>query len=279
MHRHIDDGRSDTQPQEEQPAPSLGAGRPAWQRILHNYQRHSRETYNKEGMGVKLKELFAARRPGVLVGTCAIIIMLAIAMVYPGKLTAVASSVSDSVLKTFNLGEYSVVIQMKDTAPEEKVTLTPEQNEKLAKEGFVEIETADGTISIGTNPTEEAMRDTYASLAEAQKVAGFRVGCPSYLPEGYAFKEAKAYEGSNQYMDLYFNGPGKDIILMERLMNKDTAYVESTNAEVEAVDINGVRGVWEAPHTVTWEKDGVNYSLFCKGFNKEEALKVARSVK
>ena len=79
-------------------------------------------------------------------------------------------------------------------------------------------------------------------------------------------------------MNLYFSGTGKEIILMQQAMNAETAFGFSTENAIEAVEINGVKGAWVEPHTLMWEKDGVGYSLFCKGFGKEEALKIANSL-
>jgi len=250
----------------------------ARQRLLSSCRESVQAGYRKEsGLMNLIKRIFEERRPGMVIGTCAIIALLAIGLIFPSDLKAVASNISYNIIKTLKLGPYCSVIQVEDTDSGVK-PLSQEQKARLEKEGTLDIETPDGVVTIRKQKeSDQPPMNVFSSVAEAQKEMGFTVVSPTYLPAGYAFKEAKAYKGSDQYLNLYFNGSGKDIILMERLMNKDTAYVASTNGPVESVDINGAMGAWEAPHCLTWEKDGVNCTLICKGFSKEEALKIARS--
>ncbi|MEN6326665.1 MAG: DUF4367 domain-containing protein, partial [Syntrophomonas sp.] len=195
-------------------------------------------------------------------GSLALIFMLTLTLVFPGTVTAVADNVGDNIAKMLKLGKYSTVVQMNDLEPAEKKELTEEEKAQVAKE---------------RKEMDEAFIN-YTSIEDAQKIASFKVKTPEYLPEGYTFKEAKSIKGSGDYINIYYKGSGRDIILMERAMNEDTAFVYGTNGKVEEVDINGVTGALEDSN-VMWEKDGVSCSLVCHGFEPAEALKIARSIK
>lgn len=225
----------------------------------------------------KVFGFFGKRHPGMVWGTLAATTVLTLAMIFPGTTVAVAKDVAARIVKTIQLSSNMIVIEM---APEEvsrdegkgEVTFTATEKEegkttettvKVAKEGAVE---QTGVIS-------------YSTLAKAQEETRFAIKTPDYLPQGYSFNRAEGYEGSDEYIDLYFDGPGQEIILMQREMNEDTGFVLGTDMPVEEIEVNGAKGAWTEPHTVMWEKDGVGYSLFCKGFDKEEAIKIARSIK
>lgn len=244
--------------------------------------------FNKE---VGMNKLWKERRPAVIIGTAAVIAVMALALIFPGTMMAMANNAADNITKILHIGKYATVMQMEDSGNKPATPLlTAEQKAKLQAGEIVTIKTPDGDIAIsGAKAGDEEKADRpgvvhYAALADAQKAASFQILTPEYLPQGYAFKEAQGYEGSGadgarDYANLYYKGPGKDIILMERIMHEKTRFEESTGGKIEAVDINGATGAWMEPHTLVWEKDGVNVHLFCKGFSKEKALKIARSVK
>ena len=212
----------------------------------------------------------------------AVVALFVVTLVFHGNLMAMAGDAADNIIKILNLGNYSSVIQVEDKASNQQA-LSQEQKDELLKGGTITIQTPDGAVVIkGKDPSMGAYPEgtvPYSSLIEAQKGACFKVLSPGYLPSGYAFKEARGFKDSKYYMDLYFTGPGKDIVLSQRMMNQETGFVLGTNGPVESVDINGVTGAWVEPHSVLWEKDGVSYDLICKGFSKEEIVQVARSIK
>lgn len=213
---------------------------------------------NKEGI---MKKIFGQHRVIAVSASLAIMFMLSIALIFPGAVTAVADSMGTNISKILKLGEYSTIIQYNDPIVQEKVELTEEQK-----------------VSVNEVYEDEDIIIKYASIEEAQKIASFEILAPAYLPAGYEFKEAEGYDGSGDYINLYFKGSGKDITLMERVMNENTQFTMSTNGEVQEVEINGATGALEGHYTLTWEKDGVSCMLFCKGFSQEEVLKIARSI-
>ncbi len=232
---------------------------------------------NKEGI---MKKLWGQHRTAAALSSLAIIFMLAVTLIFPGTVTAVADNISANISKIINLGKYSTVIQVDDPAPRESMELTEEQKEQLREEGSLTVNTPDGDVIISSKDYAKKDENTvkYASIKEAQEMASFNILVPAYLPTGYEFKEAESYSGSGDYINLYYKGSGKDIGLMERAMNEHTQFVASTNGEVQEVEINGATGALER-NSLTWEKDGVSCMLFYHGFSQEEALKIARSIK
>lgn len=255
--------------------------------LIGRCQDRRRHLFTKE---VVMSKLWRERGPAVIIGTAAAIAVLVLTLIFPGAMMAMANSAADNITKIFHIGRYATVMQMESDRPEQaSLTLTEEQKARLQAGETVTIKTPHGDVAIsGVEAGGEEQADQpgvvhYAALDDAQEAVSFQILTPRYLPQGYTFKEAQGYEGSKaegagDYANLYYRGPGKDIILMERIMNESTQYTESTDEKVEPVDINGTVGVWMEPHTLVWEKDGVNIHLFCRGFSKEEALNIARSV-
>lgn len=196
------------------------------------------------------------------------VITLVGATAFSEPLLAFANHATESISKIVQLG-YTSVMQMDEQAPPaDKKSVGHEQNsEKIL-------------VSASDQPLE-IERAIYTTLADAQKTVSYKLLSPAYLPAGYSFKEASGFkgEGADQYMDLYFSGPVKDIVLMTRVLNQETAFGVATSSNVDSLSVNGNAAAWIEPHTLMWEQDGVSYSLFCKGFGKEEALKIANSFK
>lgn len=235
----------------------------------------------KESEEVSMNKIFGKYRLNLVLGTAACIAVLVFTIIFPGTIKAMAD-VTSSISKMFRLGNYSTVIQVEDKVSD-KADSSQKQEEEQQKddtEQTISEETITEKKEVNEKKKESKVELVhFTDIAEAQKSVCFKVLAPEYLPSGYSFKEAEIYKGSDQYITLYFKGTGKDIILMQRIMNKDTAFEFATDGPVEAVEINEAKGVWMEPHTILWEKDEVGYALFCKGFSKEEAVKVACSIK
>ncbi len=227
---------------------------------------------NKEAI---MKNFFGKHRPAVMAGSFVLVAVLSFSLIFPNALTATAKSIGN-ILK---LGSYvTIVSDMPAPDPSTVKPLTPEQQAQLDKNGYVEIVEDDGSvITIGTRDEPTVDTVNYSSLADAQQGVSYKLLAPTYLPKGYSFKNAECYEGSKEYITLNFQGPGKGIILMQRIMNEHTKYV--TNGEVvEPVTINGNKGAWD-DSSLVWNIGDVNYTLFAKGFSKDEIMKIAESVK
>ncbi|WP_103104393.1 DUF4367 domain-containing protein [Brevibacillus reuszeri] len=196
------------------------------------------------------------------------VITLVGAIAFSEPLLAFANHATESISKIVQLG-YTSVMQMEDQAPP-----VDKQNASL-------VQDSEKTLVIANDQPLEIDRAIYATLAEAQKTVSYKLLSPTYLPAGYSFKEASGFkgEGADQYMDLYFSGPDKEIVLMTRVLKQETAFGVATSSNVHSLSVNGNNAAWIEPHTLMWEQEGVSYSLFCKGFGKDEALKIANSFK
>ncbi|NPV91660.1 MAG: DUF4367 domain-containing protein [Firmicutes bacterium] len=249
-------------------------------RLMDRCQARKDGRYDKEAA---MNRFFRGRKPALVLGTFAIMALLGFAMAFPGVMTALADNISANVSKVLQLGPFTTVMQVKDQSPSENI-LTQEEQEKLAREGVITKQTDEGEImiSVQSDAAEKKLMEamvSYPSLGEAQKAVCFKVLAPEYLPVGYSLKEARTYKGSDMYVNLYYSGPGNDIILMQRVLNEETQFGFATDGPVESVEVNGVTGAWLEPSGLMWEKDGVSYSLALHGFNKEEAMKIAGSIK
>lgn len=230
-----------------------------------------------------MNKLFNKHRPALVFGTVVIAAFLGLTLAFPGTMLALVDNVGANITKILKLGSYATVIQIENPPPGNAV-LSDEEKEILQKEGTIIKQTPGGELSVSLKsetgeekPLEGTV--TYTSLDQAQEAVSFKMLIPEYLPSGYSFKEAQGYEGSDKYINLYFKGTGKDITLLQRVMSDETRFGFATNGPVEPVEINGAAGAWMEPHTLMWEKDGVVCSLFCSGFSKEEAVKIAGSIR
>ncbi|USG66643.1 DUF4367 domain-containing protein [Brevibacillus ruminantium] len=214
-----------------------------------------------------MRKIFGSRFVAGKVAAVAIVAILGASM-FSEPLRALAYNASLSISKIVQLG-YSSVMQVDPTEESDTAQPTADHAEN------VKISTVDKTGQVET----DISYISYASLAEAQNHVGFKLKGPAYLPAGYAFTQAKGFEGADEYMNLYFNdGSKREIVLFQRIMNEETAFGLATSDPVETVEINGVKGAWMESGTLMWEKDGVSYTLVCKGIGKEEAMKIAKSI-
>ncbi|MEN6390145.1 MAG: DUF4367 domain-containing protein [Syntrophomonas sp.] len=229
-------------------------------------RQHMSREYSSMKKESFMNRIIAKRKPALMVGTAAAVILLAVALALPGNLAAVAK---DSIARTFKIGKYVTVIQEPDQAPG-SLPGEPPKDGTILPDGSV--------LRVGSEEPAETVY--YSSLAEAQKVAGFKILTPGYLPAGYTFKEAKGLGTYADYMQLVYDGNGKEISIIMTKMSEQNKFEVATNGQVEQVDINGGQGTWSEPNNVMWEKDDVNYSLDCSpGLGRAEAVKIAESIK
>jgi len=229
---------------------------------------------NKEAI---MKNFFGKHRPALLAGSFAMVALLGFYLIFPGSLTAMAKGIGN-ILK---LGPYVTIIQADNTAPVSSNAnpLTSEQQAQLDKNGYVEFTDKDGNPCIvGTWGKPPVDTVNYSNLADAQQGVSYKLLAPTYLPKGYSFKNAECYKGSQDYITLNFKGSGKDIILMQRLMNEQTKYELGTGGKIEPVIINGNNGAWD-DLILIWNIGDVNYTLIANGCSRDEVKKIAESVK
>lgn len=102
----------------------------------------------------------------------------------------------------------------------------------------------------------------------------------TYLPEGFSIvTESKDSMG---VIRDYYNEKN-DCIMYEQMTYNATISIDTENAEVSTVDINGKEAVMSIKESnqsinIIWKLDDYFINLSTIGISKEEALKVARSV-
>lgn len=127
----------------------------------------------------------------------------------------------------------------------------------------------------------------WSTIEEAQAAAKFDIKHPEYMPEGFSFSKAYTYKNddgsiSGYYMNLeYTDGKGKEITIMERLLNDETAFTMSTDSELEERVINGRTTVIADSRNANFETgDNVYVSVNTKGsVSEDELVKIVESIK
>lgn len=255
---------------ETKPTPDSGKQQVLRRQLINRCREHYTVRNKKEAV---MKNFFRKRRIAPVACSFALAALFGFYLILPGTFTAMAKDLG-TILK---LGPYVTLIE-DNTAPGPSSVspLTPEQEAELDKNGYVQFTAEDGglvTISTWGKPSVDTVE--YTSLADAQTGVSYKLLAPAYLPEGYSFKNAECYKGSKDYITLNFQGPGKDIILMQRVMKEQTKY--EAGGKFEPIMINGNSGAW-VDSGLIWNKGGVNYILFAKGFSKDEIKKIAESI-
>ena len=115
----------------------------------------------------------------------------------------------------------------------------------------------------------------------------FKAMLPSYLPGGYAFYGAELFKTgdgavSGDYLTIHYknHATGKWFVVMERILNSDTAYTLATGGPIEEVKVNGCKAVLQDNRTLSWETGNISISIAGREALAGNALfKVAESVK
>ena len=134
---------------------------------------------------------------------------------------------------------------------------------------------------------KDAETSEWNTIEEAQAVAKFDIKYPKYIPEGFSFNRAYTYKNddgsiSGYYMTLeYTNSEGKDINIMERLLNDETAFKMSTDSELKEMVINGRKTIIDDGRNADFEtEDSVSVSIHTKGnVSEDELIKITESIK
>lgn len=128
------------------------------------------------------------------------------------------------------------------------------------------------------------------SFEEAKERVGFEILVPGYLPEGYEFSHAAAYNTSKTAPDvqasetivLTYMKEGVSIIIAEAVYEghaPEAAIDKMDTAEV--VSINGAKGKYLAlgdMRILRWKIEGTDLSLTAS-LEKDEILKIAESIR
>jgi hypothetical protein len=132
----------------------------------------------------------------------------------------------------------------------------------------------EGNIPEGRRPSMV----TYETLVEAKHFLP-RLFYPAYLPRLYKFQ--KAVVAPSEDIFLFFSGPGEDILLCQSANKKNAVASGTTDSALEWVKLDGkTDAIWFAgDHKLLWEREDVSYGLGGRTLSKEEAVKIAGSVK
>lgn len=113
--------------------------------------------------------------------------------------------------------------------------------------------------------------DKILSLEEVKEVAYKGINLPTYLPQGYSFKEATAsFEGAGINV-VYSNEVGDSIVLLASATKEATTGVATTD-EVTETTIAGEK-VTLSTNSAFWESKGISYQMYWN-FQDQEAAEM-----
>lgn len=189
---------------------------------------------------------------------------------------AFAQDVANNVVKSLSLGHFTAVqYDYSKNAGDTDLAKTSNNDDK--------------TVTTSIKKGEEAKVDML-NVTDSSKLSGytcFDIKLPAYLPEGYTFEKASFYKDESgnvkdsKYVDLHFinKETGKEIYMQERFACDETKAELGTDDAIEAIKINGVDAILEGENNIDWEADNTIYYLNAKDMTKDEAIKIAESVK
>jgi len=240
-------------------------------------------------------------KPALSAAAALVVLTLTLSIAFPGQITSAANNAADHIARVIHVGKYATVLKIDDNGSpaQDAVMLEVEQDEEMVDnansqpDGVISVsipgyETSDNiSVPCHTGVKTRALSlqvidpeyVTYNTLTKAQEALSFKILTPKYLPTGYSFKQAQGLKETQAYqkfVNLYYQGPGKDIVLMQRVSESGDSAADKAGSD--SVRINDVDGVWSSPNCLAWTKAGVEYDLFANGISHEEALKIARSI-
>lgn len=224
--------------------------------------------------------------------------------------TTFAQEAVNKIIKSISLGHVTMV-QEEDNNPEEvpvpdslkgkifdkngksieKFTKDTKRDEIYDKDGkqVTEFAMNDGTVTKIKSKDDESRKENILYVTDSNKIneyTCFKVKLPAYLPEGYTFKNAEFTKDESgnvkdsKYAGINFENKttGKTIYLQERLACEETRTVGDAG-DIEKININGVDAILSDSKNIDWEADNTIYYLSGKNIGKDEAIKIAESIK
>jgi len=242
------------------------------------------------------------RRLGTMTAVAASVVLMGVMLWLPGTLTATAQGLETLAQRVVlrrpvttrivAISEPAVASSVRlevHSVSSDQVVLT---RERLAPMMFF---TDDGTMwtmqtSIGSfgervPSGREASAKRFVSLAEAQMVLDYKLRQPSYLPEGYALRDAAVTPLDAVY--LFYRGPSEDIILAQMRLEHDpweevagaTALTTMTDRPVRLIPLDGQVGSWIEGRGLIWQADDTGFLVGGTSLNLDEATRIATSLK
>jgi hypothetical protein len=224
--------------------------------------------------------------------------------------TTFAQEAVNKIIKSISLGHVTM-IQEENNDPEEvpvpdpmkgkifdkngksieKFTKDTKRDEIYDKDGkqVTELTMNDGSVVKIKSKDEDRRLENILYVTDSSKLneyTCFKVKLPTYLPEGYTFKNAEFTKNESgnvkdsKYASINFENKatGKEIYLQERFACEETKTVGDAG-HIEKININGVDAILSDGKNIDWEADGTIYFLVGKNIGKDEAIKVAESIK
>ena len=230
--------------------------------------------------------------------------------------TTFAQGVVNKIIKTISLGHITMVQEEDDELKEVELpdslkgnVLDKNKNplEKITKNIYAQgIYTKDGEkiykidFRNGTILTEEQAKQVeekekekreentlcVSDISTLNQYTCFDVKLPTYLPDGYTFKNAEFTKDEagnvkdSKYASINFENKatGKEIYLQERFACEETR-AEGCSDDIEKININGVDAILSEGKNIDWEANNTIYNLVGKNIGKDEVIKVAESIK
>jgi hypothetical protein len=141
----------------------------------------------------------------------------------------------------------------------------------------------DDPVAAGSNENRLIINDE----KEIDDYLNFKAKLPAYLPNGYVFYGAELYKSSDgsvsgDYLNIHYknHASGKSFIVMERMLNDDTAFTLSTDGTIEETKVNGCKAVLVGNSSLDWETGNISVSIAGRdALSRNELFEVAESVK
>jgi len=236
-----------------------------------------------------MRTLFWQRHPAVTLAAVVLAALLIVAFTWPGTLTAVAEGIENFV-QSLRLGPYTSVHQVSPELvaahPTKAPPVTPEVKQR--SDGWT-IRTAIGNFGGNVLPGHDAVVHRFSTLDEAQAATSSSLHQPGYLPAGYVLREAMVAPGDSTF--LFYDGLEGDIILVQtpvydRVEEQSDNHAVGTSVmigtltdkPIEEVTLNGQPAGWVEGHSLTWEADGLSFTLGGANLSLDEATRIAESL-
>lgn len=219
-------------------------------------------------------------RPAWIIAILLLVVVVSVAFVPPVK-----AFVGEFIQRVI-LGKYSWVERGEMPFPGPTPTYSTQR---------WNIETDLGGDSGEISADGEAVIRSARTLEDAQKMAGFSLWLPAYLPDGYTFRQALLPpENTIQRVYLFFFGPGKDITIILTPVGEKmeqggngiyvtmaatvTLSVVYTNGSLEETTVHGQPAAWVDGKMLVWEANGFNSVVGGLDLGLEEATRIAESM-
>lgn len=180
--------------------------------------------------------------------------------------TAFAKDTLETVKKNINLG-HNNVIEVEDNSD-----VKPDDVAIVDKSTDIE------------DPLEAAKNQGNNIIMDENNINDnlcFECALPTNLPEGYVFYGAYTIAGSDEYIFVYYKNEttGNYIMIDERIINEETAYVSVTNGEVVETTVNNNVASIQNDNSIMWENNDIAYGITAmNGVTPDQLVEIAESI-